>query len=81
MGREPIQPDAGPRTQLRVVTDPAREVEVRDRLLREAIRLATAVSETRQAGKPVFPTGRALRLLSAATAYLDVMRPNGETDG
>lgn len=64
---------------LRVVSDPDREVAVRDRLLREAIKLATSVQHAETRHQPVLPTGLARGLLSAATAYLDVMRPNGDT--
>lgn len=60
--------------KLRVVTDLDVQRAAEERLLREAVRLATAVSDAHNNKKPVFPTGRALRLLSAATAYLDAVR-------
>lgn len=59
---------------LRIVTDLDVQHAAEQRLLREAVRLATAVSDAHNNNKPVFPTGRALRLLSAATAYLDAVR-------
>lgn len=66
--------------KLRVVTDPAREVQVRDCLLREAIRLATAVQDTKSNGKSWLHVARAERLLAAATAYAAVVNPqDGET--
>ena len=66
--------------KLRVVTDLDVERAAEQHLLREAVRLATAVQDAHRLNKPVFPTGRAMRLLSAATAYLDVMRAqSGET--
>lgn len=66
--------------RLRVVTDPAREVQVRDRLLREAIRFATTVSDAQRRNRDWIHVGRALRLLAAATAYADVVNPqDGET--
>jgi hypothetical protein len=64
--------------KLRVVTDPAREVEIRDRLLREAVRFATTVSDIENGGKQWVHTGRARRLLAAAVAYLDVMGQSDE---
>jgi hypothetical protein len=66
--------------KLRVVTDPAREAQVRDRLLREAIRFGKTVLDTETSDKEWIHVARARRLRAAAVAYLAVVNPqDGET--
>lgn len=67
--------------KLRVVTDPDREIDVRDQLLREAVRFATTVSDTKRAEKAWIHVARAERLLAAAVAYLDVVGPSATLNG
>jgi hypothetical protein len=59
--------------KLRIVTAADVERAAEEHLLREAVRMATAVSEAERHNKPMFPTARGRRLLSAATAYLDAV--------